>query len=85
MAHCDCADSKHAGTGGHGAGGAKAAWRVPEGPTPTTHNLKPATGPFDGYAENEHFCLKLAQRLGLRNGVVGGLLLLELGEGFAAH
>ena len=44
-------------------------WGVPEGPTPTTHILKPATGQFDGYAENEHFCLKLAQRLGLRAAV----------------
>lgn len=41
-------------------------WGVPEGPTPTTHILKPATEHFDGYAENEHFCLTLAQRLGLR-------------------
>lgn len=44
-------------------------WGVPEGPTPTTHILKPATGQFDGYAENEHFCLKLAQRLGLQAAV----------------
>jgi|GEM_PF-2058623 len=41
-------------------------WGVPEGSTPTTHILKPATGNLDGYSENEHFCLKLAQRLGLR-------------------
>lgn len=44
-------------------------WGVPEGATPTTHILKPATGQFDGYAENEHFCLKLAQRLGLQAAV----------------
>ena len=44
-------------------------WGVPEGPTPTTHILKPATGQFVGYAENEHFCLRLAQRLGLRAAV----------------
>lgn len=44
-------------------------WGVPEGPTPTTHILKPSTGQFDGYAENEHFCLKLAQRLGLQAAV----------------
>jgi serine/threonine-protein kinase HipA len=44
-------------------------WGVPEGPTPTTHILKPATGQFDGYSENEHFCLRLAQRLGLRAAV----------------
>ena len=39
-------------------------WGVPEGRTPTTHILKPATGVFDGHAENEHFCLKLAAMLG---------------------
>jgi serine/threonine-protein kinase HipA len=26
--------------------------------------LKPATGAFDGFAENEHFCLRLAGELG---------------------
>jgi serine/threonine-protein kinase HipA len=40
-------------------------WAVPAGPTPTTHILKPATGRFDGQAENEHFCLRLARGLGL--------------------
>lgn len=40
-------------------------WGVPSGRTPTTHILKPPTGAFDGYAENEHFCLTLARRLGL--------------------
>jgi serine/threonine-protein kinase HipA len=42
-------------------------WGVPEGATPTTHILKPSTGQFDGYAENEHFCLQLARQLGLRS------------------
>ena len=32
---------------------------------PTTHILKPPTGQFDGHAENEHICLKLARSLGL--------------------
>lgn len=41
-------------------------WGVPEGHTPTTHILKPSEGHFDGYAENEHFCLRLAAKLGLR-------------------
>lgn len=41
-------------------------WGVPEGRTPTTHILKPSTGHFDGYAENEHFCLSLASELGLK-------------------
>lgn len=40
-------------------------WGVPSGRTPTTHILKPPTGDFDGHAENEHFCLGLARRLGL--------------------
>jgi serine/threonine-protein kinase HipA len=40
-------------------------WGVPSGRMPTTHILKPATGEFDGHAENEHFCLSLARRLGL--------------------
>ncbi|MEY2113771.1 MULTISPECIES: type II toxin-antitoxin system HipA family toxin [Rhodanobacter] len=40
-------------------------WGVPAGRTPTTHILKPATAAFDGHAENEHFCLALARRLGL--------------------
>ncbi len=38
-------------------------WGVPEGNVPTTHILKPATGHFDGLAENEHFCLCLANAL----------------------
>lgn len=40
-------------------------WGVPAGRTPTTHILKPPTGDFDGFAENEHFCLRLASKLGL--------------------
>jgi len=40
-------------------------WGVPEGRTPTTHILKPSAEHFDGYAENEHFCLCLAKELGL--------------------
>lgn len=40
-------------------------WGVPSGPTPTTHILKPAAGTFAGFAENEHFCLRLARELGL--------------------
>jgi serine/threonine-protein kinase HipA len=38
-------------------------WGVPSGRTPTTHILKPPTGDFDGHAENEYFCLSLAQTL----------------------
>lgn len=41
-------------------------WGIPYGVTPTTHILKPASSDFDGFAENEHFCLMLAKRLGLR-------------------
>ncbi len=40
-------------------------WGVPSGRVPTTHILKPPTGEFDGHAENEHFCLELARKLGL--------------------
>lgn len=40
-------------------------WGIPSGTTPTTHILKPATGAFDGLAENEHFCMELARELGL--------------------
>lgn len=40
-------------------------WGIPSGRVPTTHILKPPGGDFDGHAENEHFCLTLAGRLGL--------------------
>jgi serine/threonine-protein kinase HipA len=40
-------------------------WGVPSGRIPTTHILKPPTGEFDGHAENEHVCLRLASGLGL--------------------
>jgi serine/threonine-protein kinase HipA len=40
-------------------------WGVPSGRTPTTHILKPPTGSFAGFAENEHLCLALARALGL--------------------
>jgi serine/threonine-protein kinase HipA len=43
---------------------AKQRWGVPSGSVPTTHILKPATGAFDGFAENEHFCLRLARECG---------------------
>jgi serine/threonine-protein kinase HipA len=32
---------------------------------PTTHILKPPSDQFPGHAENEHFCMMLARRLGL--------------------
>ena len=40
-------------------------WGVPSGRTPTTHILKPLGNEFEGFAENEHFCLTLCRRLGL--------------------
>jgi serine/threonine-protein kinase HipA len=43
----------------------KDRWGIPSGRIPTTHILKPPTGHFDGHAENEHICLKLARKLGL--------------------
>lgn len=42
-------------------------WGVPYGKTPTTHILKPDTGQFGNYDLNEHFCLKLANQLGLKS------------------
>ena len=40
-------------------------WGIPAGRTPTTHILKPTTTSFDGHAENEHLCMRLATTLGL--------------------
>lgn len=40
-------------------------WGIPAGRTPTTHILKPPGQDFDGFAENEHLCLRLAHHLGL--------------------
>jgi serine/threonine-protein kinase HipA len=40
-------------------------WGIPQARTPTTHILKPASKDFEGFAENEHFCLELARRVGL--------------------
>ena len=40
-------------------------WGVPGGRMPTTHILKPPTGELAGHAEDEHFCLSLAQAAGL--------------------
>lgn len=40
-------------------------WGIPSGRMPTTHILKPPSDQFPGHAENEHFCLMLARRLGL--------------------
>ena len=40
----------------------KDRWEIPSGRIPTTHILKPPTGHFDGYAENEHICLLLARQ-----------------------
>lgn len=48
-------------------------WGRPTGRTPTTHILKPPSGEHAGFAENEHFCLDLAHRLGL--GVVRSRVL----------
>lgn len=41
-------------------------WGVPSGRTPTTHILKPpALKDLDGFAVNEHFCLRLARAVGM--------------------
>jgi serine/threonine-protein kinase HipA len=41
-------------------------WGIPKGVTPTTHILKPNRGEFEAFELNEHFCLRLAARLGLK-------------------
>lgn len=41
-------------------------WGIPKGATPTTHIIKPSRGDFACFEINEHFCLRLAARLGLR-------------------
>jgi len=41
-------------------------WGIPSGRTPTTHILKPPAQPnLDGFEINEHFCLNLAEKLGM--------------------
>lgn len=41
-------------------------WGIPSGAIPTTHILKPpAQRELDGFDINEHFCLRLAQQVGL--------------------
>jgi serine/threonine-protein kinase HipA len=40
-------------------------WGRPSGRTPTNRILKPPTHDFEGFAENEHFCLDLAANLRL--------------------
>lgn len=40
-------------------------WGRPSGRTPTNRILKPPSGDFPGFAENEHFCLAVLEELGL--------------------
>jgi serine/threonine-protein kinase HipA len=42
-------------------------WFVPGGRIPSTHILKPEIDEFEYHALNEHFCLMLASRVGLRS------------------
>ncbi len=42
-------------------------WYIPGGRIPSTHILKPEMDEFDHHALNEHFCLKLAAKAGLRS------------------
>ncbi len=44
----------------------KGKWYEPRGRTPSTHIIKPPMRDLEGQVENEHFCLRLAQALGLR-------------------
>lgn len=53
-------------------------WGRPVGRTPTTTILKPPSGMFRGFAENEHLCLELASRLDL--GAVGSRVMHFEGE-----
>ncbi len=41
-------------------------WGIPRGTLPTTHIIKPNREEFDSFEINEHFCLRLADSLGLR-------------------
>lgn len=52
-------------------------WYVPWGQEPTTHILKPPRHDIAVNVENEHFCLKLAEALGL---VVARSEVLRFGE-----
>ncbi|HJU40521.1 MAG TPA: type II toxin-antitoxin system HipA family toxin [Tahibacter sp.] len=52
-------------------------WGVPSGRVPTSHILKPPAGNYDGYAENEHFCLELARSIGLPS---AGSQVLRFGD-----
>ena len=53
-------------------------WGRPSGRIPTTRILKPPSGEFRGFAENEHFCLKVAAKLEL--GVVQSRVMKFDGE-----
>lgn len=44
---------------------ADGGWAIPRGRVPTTHILKPPSGDYDGFVENEIFCLRLARHFGL--------------------
>ena len=41
------------------------SWAIPAGRIPTTHILKPPGGDYEGFVENEMFCLRLARVIGL--------------------
>jgi serine/threonine-protein kinase HipA len=41
------------------------SWAIPAGRIPTTHILKPPGGDYEGFVENEMFCLRLARAIGL--------------------
>lgn len=42
-----------------------AGWAIPSGRIPTTHILKPPSGDYEGFVENEMFCLRLARTMDL--------------------
>ncbi len=47
-------------------------WAIPAGRIPTTHILKPPSGEYDGFVENELFCLCLAHSIGLPTATAQG-------------
>jgi serine/threonine-protein kinase HipA len=53
-------------------------WARPSGRIPTNRILKPPSGEFGGFAENEHFCLELAGTLAL--GAVTSRVMRFAGE-----
>ena len=50
---------------------------IPKGHTPSTHLIKPGITGFDFTVQNEYFCMRLAQKIGLKTPDVSILKLLD--------